>query len=96
MQSKHHSGLVIIDTAGLPGLDVVLANFSRDEGIRGPDGEGPGQTDDAGKDGCSEGRGDEEGKRHAECKEQMGENPGAAEGEPWNLGQGKEAGQAGV
>lgn len=93
MQAEHDAGLVLVGPACLPGLGVALGDLGRDEGEGGPEGHGPAEARDADHDGGA-GRGvDGERGRHAEGEEEVGEEPGAAEGEPGNLGEGEKMGE---
>ncbi len=80
----------------VPRLGVAFRYFGGDEGERGPEGESPRNTDDAGEDDSFGGGADKERKEHTEEEEEVGEEPGAAEGEPGNLEEGEEAGEAGM
>lgn len=64
---------------------VAFGDLGGDEGEGGPERQSPGDADDGDEDG-GRGRGvDEEGEGHAGGEEEVGEEPGAAEGEAGDL-----------
>ncbi len=96
MQAEYDARLILMLAVGAAGLGVTFRYLGADESERGPEGERPGDADEAGQDGGLSGGGDEEGGGHAEGVEDVGDEPGAAEGEPFDLAEVQEAGQARV
>jgi len=73
---------------------VAFGDLGGDEGEGGPEGEGPGETDEGDEERGGGGGADGEGAGHAGGEEEVGEQPGAAEGEAGDLEGGEEVGEA--
>lgn len=99
MQSQYDAGLVLIlggARTATARAGVAFGDLGADEREGNPERERPRKADEAGEHGGGRRAGNEEGRQHADGEEQLGEHPGAPQGEARDLAGRQEPREPGV